>query len=303
MEYEIVKLNGRAYSKKIDQAEFENLKVVMENLIEALSIEEKLNLVLENFAEFERDMLEISLNQMIFPSDTWSSLMTRLHTINRRLLNLLAACRLYVDHIPQNLAAIYGKNAEATQAFAEIKSQEYDSIIGYRVMEAIRNYAQHRNLPIGGISLPASRVDRPAGAVWVQTVVPYIDVTELENDKNFKPAVLGELKAQGDKAEIKLYVRQYIESIGRIHELVRQSLAPDLKKWDETVSSMLEAVKQASGEQVHAVVAFAIDENQVKPQQVTVFTDPIERRRWLEEKNRRLTHFTYHVVTSETNVG
>src|SRR5689334_1349030 len=97
---------------EITSVEFEAAKNAKQNLIEVLGIEEKFNMILENFEEFERELLEISLRHMLFFNFSWSSFQKNSNTISRRLINLLTTCRLYFDQTPHNIKSIYGNDSE-----------------------------------------------------------------------------------------------------------------------------------------------------------------------------------------------
>lgn len=148
MEYGITKrLIGQPNFLEISREKFDEAKVANESLGETLRIEEKFNIILENYREFESELLSLCLNQAIFSNRTWSSFQNEIHIVNRRVLNLLTTCRLYVDQIPHNINSIY-RDKHSTELVEQKMAQEYDSYLGYRVIEALRNYAQHRGLPV-----------------------------------------------------------------------------------------------------------------------------------------------------------
>ena len=117
-------------------------------MAEILDIEEKFNIVLENYAEFERMLLNVSLDRMLFSGHDWSAAMNELHAINRTLVNLLSTCRVYIDQVPQNLGAIFKGDSSPVEVLRKQMATEYDGHLGYRVLEAMRNYSQHRALPL-----------------------------------------------------------------------------------------------------------------------------------------------------------
>ena len=119
----------------ITEEDFNAIKTAQYGLLESLTIEEKLNLVIENYAEFEKELLEETLNYMLFKELDWSSFMGNIYTINRRIVNCLSACRMYLDQIPQNLNSIYGQKSDASEAFKKKTNEEYDSHLSYRVLE------------------------------------------------------------------------------------------------------------------------------------------------------------------------
>lgn len=75
-----------------------------------LAIEERFNFLLGNYADFERTVLEISLEYSIFAKHKYSILTDYYYEVNRRILNLLAAGRLYLDQVPHELNGFLGPN-------------------------------------------------------------------------------------------------------------------------------------------------------------------------------------------------
>jgi hypothetical protein len=90
-QYAVVGLKD--YCVEISSKDFDLLKMARTHLFEALSIEEKLNLVLENYAEFEQELFNCSVNNMLFRADDWSSGIDEIHVVNRRIINLLTTGR------------------------------------------------------------------------------------------------------------------------------------------------------------------------------------------------------------------
>src|SRR5690606_15360556 len=127
--------------------EYEVVLSARSNLMHALYIEEKLNYILDNFVEFERQLLHITIDEILFSRMSWSTIVDDIHVVNRRIVNLLAACRLYVDHVPHRLNPIDEKQSQQAEAFRTATREEHSERLGYRVLEALRNYVQHRGFP------------------------------------------------------------------------------------------------------------------------------------------------------------
>ena len=66
---------------------------------------------------------------------------------DRKIANLLSAARLYVDHAKQHVHRILALDPVTTFDVGATLSTQYDLRFGYRCMEALRNYVQHRGLP------------------------------------------------------------------------------------------------------------------------------------------------------------
>lgn len=129
----------------ISEGEFVTLREAKAGAIRVLAIEEKMDMVLHNFVEHESDFLKLALRSAVFQEYDWSEVRDQTQLVNRRLLNLLSACRLYVDQVPQDLAAL--RDPALRKAFGAAKLHEKRARFGFLFMEAIRNYIQHRDVP------------------------------------------------------------------------------------------------------------------------------------------------------------
>jgi hypothetical protein len=87
----------------------------------------KFNLLLENYMEFEQELLNLTARQMVFTQSNWSSFNRDIQVINRRMANLLTACRLYVDQVSHDISLLYGSCSDHLQKLKKEFSKQYDS--------------------------------------------------------------------------------------------------------------------------------------------------------------------------------
>ena len=125
---------------EIDEAEYKRIKTAITNLFELLFFEEKLDLVTENFQEYEAELLLIASREMVFHDSDYFSMSKERNTVSRRIVNLLSACRMYLDQSVHHLNNIYGENSDKSVFLRKEITSQYDDNFGYRAMEALRNY-------------------------------------------------------------------------------------------------------------------------------------------------------------------
>ena len=148
-----------------------------------IGVEQKFDLLLQNYADYERELLNISLHQAVYRDLDWRGIQGDIAIITRRLSNLLSAARLYVDQIAQDLHDAFGSQHQVSNEIKVKLSTEYDARLGYRVMEAVRNMMQHRSLPIHRLSYPQD--SQPGGARFrtVPTLKLVLEWTELHTSE------------------------------------------------------------------------------------------------------------------------
>lgn len=78
--------------------------------------------------------------------------------VNRRVMALLSSFRAFLDHTAHALSSRFGENSTERNNFQRACSAEYDGEFSYRFVYKLRNYAQHRDLPIGYTKLTGPSV-------------------------------------------------------------------------------------------------------------------------------------------------
>jgi hypothetical protein len=235
MDYFISGLSGlKWHDMPIERAEFERIRSSKERLLDIFRTEEKFGLILENYREFEQTLLEITLQRMVFHETDWSGRVSEIYLVARRLVNLLTTSRLYLDQVRHDLGSLYGSDSQQRKDFDDWTHIEYDGRLGYRIMEALRNYVQHRSIPVTTLSVGWQRRELPSGEFGVHTANPKLDVNSLIEEGGFKASVLEELKnlpefqQQRGDVPIKMYVRQYVEGLASVHQKLQELLHPEV---------------------------------------------------------------------------
>jgi len=300
MKYGITVL-GLGYDQTVEltKEEYDDAIAAKQGVVAALSLEEKINLVLENYVEFELELLQLTTRQMIFTNIQWSKFVGELQLVNRRLVNLLTACRLYIDQTKHEISQLYGNPSNELSATEGALSAEYDSCLGYRVMEALRNHVQHQSLPVDRLTYKQARVEHGTDNRSQNLCAPLLSVTRLEEQKGFKAKVLAELKGQGDMVDLKPFARDYVVSLVRAHMELRKRIDGDVSQWDKKLQSVIDRFKEKfPGNPVVGLAVVTMNEAGDIQEAVHIFSQLIERRQELERKNHNARHLRTHFVSS-----
>jgi hypothetical protein len=285
----------------ISPEQFSETKTAWRGLIQALGVEENFDILNENYFEFENELLGMTLRNMIFSDRDWLSSKSEIHLVDRRIINFLTTSRLYLDQMRHTVSSRFGDPSEEFTSFTTKLSDEYDSSLGYRAVEAMRNFVQHRGLAVFSLSLTASKHDMKC-QTSKRTIAPSLSVSHLKQEGGFKSAVLAELELLGDSVNLKPLIRQAMEALGRIHAFVRQSWASDVAQWDKTIEGIMSAYSDRIDRGEFPLSVFAVDETGEK-ESVSIFADLIKRRRWLVDKNTTLPRYNSEIISSESEAG
>lgn len=280
----------------LSQSEYDDIRLARNLLLQGLFIEQKFDLLIDDYLEFETELLEIGARQMIRGGGSWTEFQDQRNHMNRRVVNLLSAARLYLDHTLHHLGNIDSTNAGVKSSIESVISAQYDLSLGYRFMEALRNYVQHRGYPIHGVTYGASRTD--AGSIYV--VTPYVEVPRLGEDGKFKASVLGELKLMQEKIDIRPFVREYIEGLWKIHQAIRDQLQTVLDQSDQLVRATIERYRNEQPFEDSIVGLAAVTrEGYTYGENVPLFEDLLDYRKSFVQKNRNLTNLARRYVSGQ----
>ena len=93
---------------------------------ESLFLEEKFDLLMENYYDLEKDILTSSLRYLIFYGNLQKQMHDSRLSITRSLINLLTTCRLYLDQSNHHINLIAGSKSKIKEEYQKLKSYEYD---------------------------------------------------------------------------------------------------------------------------------------------------------------------------------
>jgi hypothetical protein len=285
---------------ELTREEYEEALTARTCLFVVLGMEEKFNLLLENYAEFEQELQTLTLRHALFHNFDWSSLGGELQTINRRLANLLSACRLYIDQVKHDVSTLDEDGAGQFQQLKKAFNTEYDGHLSYRALEALRGWVQHRSLPIHRLTYDAKKVDTRKGPLHRWTCTPSMSVKRIDNEGCFKTKVLDELKTIGDDlVDLKPMVRDYVAALGRVQCDLRQRMRSDVDEWERKFGSIQRRFREAYGATLVGLALVCIDNAGAICESASVFDDVVKRRKSLERKNRHVAHVRSHYVSTE----
>ena len=290
----------REFSLEVSKADYEGTAAAKKNLIHALAIEEKFHFFLENYREFVEGLLVSALHHSIFSEHAWSEAMGHLNFANRRLLNLLTTAKLYLDQVCHDLSSIYGNTSHHVRSFRLLMNQEYEKHFAYRFLDALRNYSQHRGLPIHGGGYARELHESRELADWIVSMELTVNSRELKGDGKFKASVLAELEQLGADVSIKPFVREYVCCLGRMHEKVRETMASDVAAWTSAIQGMRQRFRSKHArEELIGLYMSLQDDKGKQVDEVDMFDAYIGRREMLVKRCQHPGRSSGFVIASD----
>jgi hypothetical protein len=303
VEYQIARrVLGDTRSIAITKEEFEEALLCRDKFFEALGIEEKFDLVAENYSEFEQEIMRLTMASMLFLDFTWSSARTDRSLVNRRLANLLSACRLYVDHTKHDIAAIYGNESPTYCALCSAFSREYDNRFGYAIMEALRNHTQHKGLPLYGLKYTSTRKfpGNEDAKLRKYTCVPTISLNGLRAEGALDKAPLLSRLPADDELDLRPLVRDYVAGLGAAHVELRTAMSGDIESWRGVLEGVRNRFLREHGEPEIGLAVIERGERGVHVRSAAVFPEFIDEYSRLVRKNRFPQSYATQFVSGDT---
>ena len=209
-------------SGNIDAKRFEKVELAKNVCLLALGLEEKLQLVVDNYIEWETELLARSQSSILWQQlDKFESMQHRLG-LARKLTNVLTGFRLYLDQTDHALSKIFGNPSDELQLIKQFKNSLYDSCFGYRFLEALRNHVQHCDLPVETVTYHSKLVDREKTPQVQFAIIPKASLAALSENNDFKKSILEELKSGPEKIDLRPHIREYISCLTRLHKEIKK---------------------------------------------------------------------------------
>ncbi len=282
-------------------SEYTDILEAMRRIDLAKDVEEKLDLLLENYLEYEGELLSIGLRNSLFIRLDDHRMSSERLLINRRTLNLLTAAKTYIDQVKHAVSRYFGPGQPRKAEVDALFSAEYDQHLEYRVAEELRNHAQHRSLPVHALSWTSQWEDMDSREKRLRFwIVPSFSVDELTDEGGFKPSVLQELQASGRPIwPLTPVLRRYVESLATVHITLRDLLSSQAEGDHQALLRARERAEAELGSKLDWLGIAALDDDGNIRERHYIFERSWERRTALMSKNNILQNLSRRYVSGE----
>lgn len=295
---------GENVFQEITPEQAGNICRLRNRLLEIHFWEEKFDFLLANYYEFEAELLASAAKYMVYRRNDSIWLANQRRLIHRRTANLLSTGRLYIDHSKHHLSSAFGKDSHEYGAFVKGTKFEYDTRLGYRAMEALRNYAQHRGFPFHSISYLGEWVGEDPDKNLMFSCAPYLEPENYVKEKKFKKEVAKELEEIGEKVDLRWLARDYLEGLCNIHQQTRDNIQASVEKWDSALENVITSYCELGGVEDISISISVVEGTEFKYKELcSIFKDVIDRRKYLQEVNSGLDNLSRRYTSGEINQG
>ena len=284
---------GERIEIAINDVKFCSLYNAKETLSAAFSLEEKYQLLLMNFLELEKEVLNSSLEYRLFNHTEYSEFFDIRLKINQRVVNFLTSCRLYVDHAKSHIKRCLPPDIYVKDRVECLFNDEFDQYFEYRFCEKLRNHVQHQSLAVHIVS---------HGLIWVgdqrvETTKLYAKKSQLEDSKSFTKRYLNELP---EKIELITVFKKYIELISKIQSKIRLLIKDSIVHSRHIIEECISTYTTENKGENAGLAAIHFKNNEqgefYKHCSFPLFLDWDDLRIKLENKNVELVGFSHQKI-------
>lgn len=173
----------------ISQKTYEKLSLLSETRSKLGSMEVLFQIVVKSMIGFEKSLLDYCIKYRFEYENLLSDGYEIKAEVNHQLLNVLSAIRMYHDQRKSLLDDLPTINQPEIGKLVQDKFSEiYDRSLTYRIMENLRNRAQHGEILIRSASFSSKLMQSPPDVMQRTTVNPTINLAKI-NKKKFQSPV------------------------------------------------------------------------------------------------------------------
>src|ERR1051326_8629214 len=123
----VIRALGSSDLIEVGPDEYADMRSVKNALVTMIGVEQKFDFLFENYADYERELLELSLRRALYQENEWRGFQDDISSVSRRLANLLSACRLYLDQVRHDLRTTFGPPSDLPDKVEKKTNEEYDA--------------------------------------------------------------------------------------------------------------------------------------------------------------------------------
>ncbi|MDZ7909859.1 MAG: hypothetical protein U5N10_17690 [Gemmobacter sp.] len=237
-------IDGQVFG--IDADQYATLSEALTTVVSAMEIEELFQVFAQSFLRFEKDLLDTAsecafANMLSNGNELFFS--TIRHRINTNIITILTSYKSYDDHCDRILKPLINPS-EAKEFNHRIRSKTFESHLSYRICAKLRDYAQHRALPLGGFSIGGkTNIGRDNSGQLRKldtgfNVSPWLDVSKFKSSSQCKAPLRKELEKLGyEKIDMKWLIRSFSGAMYERHAELRAFLKPTIVAAGEKITS------------------------------------------------------------------
>jgi hypothetical protein len=233
-------------SKKlnINRGKWDKIKQAKSVISHIRYIEQKYDLMISNYYEFERELLEQALDTSIRNPNRQSISLATL-SLARQIINLITSISLYIDHVKKrHIGNLPFSDKKRETLLKELKDYQSNSN-DLKFIRNLRNYVIHRDLPLDSYTMKSSweKLENEEVEKGGHLIIPTIQKDKLLKDRKFSTNVVEKMIEDSEKIDLRIPIRKTIEIISQFNKSFRQQISNDFQSAKDIIK---ETIKESN---------------------------------------------------------
>jgi hypothetical protein len=288
----------------IPKVQFNQIGEAHRGLIDLIRLEDIWDIMVMNFAELEKTALNHLVEDILWRDHDRIAWESWRRQADRVICNLLSSGRLVRDSALHAVARSFGRKSSELEALREAMAKQSEKHLGYRTMEALRNFTQHHALPTESLTFNHAWVSHgdEIKARMQNTVsfslAPNLFLTGRDPDPALAQALVPLADKRGRVAMLPL-IRAYMDGLSHVQECLRQMFAGREAQWERVLSEARNIYAAAGGDPA-AIALSAVrhgDGGSVE-EDFALNIEITERIAHMRRRNRKLVNMAKHQIIS-----
>ena len=246
---------------KIDEEKWAQLKRNKEVEVHYHTIEQKYDVLIGNYIQFEEKLLAEALEYAIRSSEKMHDGISSL-SISRMVINLLMSIGLYVEQTENRHIKELGLSSEKLDVIKKSLSKIKKSP-SLKFIKELRNFSMHNDLPLHNFSFGGSweQIKGEDEDKLGQFIVPMSNTERLRSDKHFKNSALENIPEKKGYIDLRHPIRVCMSDISKFHVELRKVFEKSFQEVKQLVTGTVDEYKSSTGSKYDYCYAFHEDES------------------------------------------
>jgi len=300
---------GKVPEVDITRAEYARIKKSWNMILYVLRLESIADFLIRSYEELEHECLRIALKASISHDFDWQEIIDETHTVDRRIFNLLASSKAYIDKARSLTKKIGGLSL--LEELDAVRGEQFDKNFSYRLLEYLRNHSQHAGTTTDALFRYSGMEEVPesdsefSDTRFVFVARPKLNINGLLDSRQLKPQLRSELLEKSDKGgriDLLPHVRKYVSCLGVIHERMRNHIVAEAELAWDNIHEIIDRYIAIHGKDTVGLCAVALGDGFIASDKVPLFSQPYDRIKKLNKRNVHISKIHKWIVSSELPV-
>lgn len=235
-------LSGHENWIEVEKEKLDRIRTAYHDITLGIYIEEKFDILLENYSEYENDLLSVAWKELIFTDSIHEKLTKDRELITRRIINLLCTGEMYISQCKGHIRKMSFCSESFKLKFENFCSELEIENFDYYLCRKLRNYALHYDLPVTMFTNRFRSIENDDGKYMMSCAIPIITVKNLSNDQKMKKVINEKLNSATEKIDLRPLIRNYIIAISKINLNTRIMIADEFGKHEKNIFDALDLI-------------------------------------------------------------